>query len=378
VSGVTVEGFTIQDANHASGEGGGFFISSATATISGTVVKDNTAGDAGGGVWIENGDGAAVVSLINSEVLHNEVGDGWGGGGGLAGDGQITLDNVRVAGNTSHWGGGGIQAEGVMTITNSAIVSNTTAWHGGGILADVVYIYHSDISNNEANGSGTIFGGGISRASGQPGGRLVIQDSTVSNNRAIGTGESIGGGIDAEYSRATIANTVVSGNSARAHGGLSLYDTVLTMTNSLVVSNTDVGISGDAVTGTIMHLTAAGNEDDGVAVDGAVEIVNSVLWGNGDDDFVCRGGGCTVAYSDVGTGDKTGTGNISADPQFVDAANGDYHLQAGSPCVDAGTSVGAPLHDIEGTPRDAAPDMGAYEWTEFRIFLPLTVRSFGP
>ena len=69
------------------------------------------------------------------------------------------------------------------------------------------------------------------------------------------------------------------------------------------------------------------------------------------------------------------TGNISADPRFVDAANGDYHLGVGSPCVDKGTLIGAPTHDIEGTPRDAAPDMGAYEWTGFRIFLPLALRN---
>jgi parallel beta-helix repeat protein len=35
----------------------------------------------------------------------------------------------------------------------------------------------------------------------------------------------------------------------------------------------------------------------------------------------------------------TGIGNISADPKFVDAANGDFRLQADSPCIDAGTTV---------------------------------------
>jgi hypothetical protein len=51
-------------------------------------------------------------------------------------------------------------------------------------------------------------------------------------------------------------------------------------------------------------------------------------------------------------------------------------LQESSPCIDAGTTDGAPAYDIEGTPRDTTPDMGAYEWwTAFRIFLPLTVRN---
>ena len=84
-----------------------------------------------------------------------------------------------------------------------------------------------------------------------------------------------------------------------------------------------------------------------------------------------------MSYSDI-EGGWTGTGNLDADPLFVDAANGDYRLGVGSPCIDKGTSASAPASDIEGTPRDRAPDMGAYEWVGFRIFLPLTLKSFGP
>jgi hypothetical protein len=53
----------------------------------------------------------------------------------------------------------------------------------------------------------------------------------------------------------------------------------------------------------------------------------------------------------------------------------DYRLLPGSPAIDAGTPTGAPLTDIEGTPRDATPDMGAYEYTPPKpIYLPLVVR----
>jgi hypothetical protein len=53
------------------------------------------------------------------------------------------------------------------------------------------------------------------------------------------------------------------------------------------------------------------------------------------------------------------SGNISAAPGFVGA--GDYHLGAGSPCVNAGTPVGAPKLDFDGKPRDDHPDIGAFE-----------------
>jgi hypothetical protein len=59
----------------------------------------------------------------------------------------------------------------------------------------------------------------------------------------------------------------------------------------------------------------------------------------------------------------TGTiasGNISVDPMFV-AAPSDLHLGSASMCVDAGTTVGAPLRDYTGKARDAKPDIGAYE-----------------
>jgi len=36
------------------------------------------------------------------------------------------------------------------------------------------------------------------------------------------------------------------------------------------------------------------------------------------------------------------TGNISVDPQFMDATVPDVHLQPGSPCIDAGIDVGCP------------------------------------
>ncbi len=55
----------------------------------------------------------------------------------------------------------------------------------------------------------------------------------------------------------------------------------------------------------------------------------------------------------------------SGDPLFVDPANGDFHLQPGSPCINAGTDVGIEM-DAEGTaiPHGEAPDIGAYEFSD--------------
>lgn len=63
---------------------------------------------------------------------------------------------------------------------------------------------------------------------------------------------------------------------------------------------------------------------------------------------------------------ELGTGNISKDPLFVSPAwgkEGNYHLQSGSPAIDAGTSQTALATDLEGKPRPqgAGVDIGCYE-----------------
>jgi hypothetical protein len=65
-----------------------------------------------------------------------------------------------------------------------------------------------------------------------------------------------------------------------------------------------------------------------------------------------------------------GQGNITSEPLFVSgwpelalsAAEGvDLHLQEPSSAVNAGSAEGAPADDAGGRPRDAQPDIGAYE-----------------
>jgi len=202
-------------------------------------------------------------------------------------------------------------------------------------------------------------------------------DATIRNSLIA---ENVGGGIDVNPdfgpAHLTLEDSILANND---NVGINVNGTFADLTNVLVASNIGTGVSvmlGGEVA--IQNSTFSDNYDYGICGDSSstMTVRNSIVWGNTEGNLSCTGGACTVTYSDV-EGGWPGTGNIDADPWFVDAANGDYHLQVGSPCIDAGTSAGAPTHDIEGTPRDAAPDMGAYEW-RFRIFLPLTLKNFGP
>ncbi len=84
-------------------------------------------------------------------------------------------------------------------------------------------------------------------------------------------------------------------------------------------------------------------------------------------------------YSDFwnnGFDAPTGNNVFTFNPAFVDLPNFDYHLTETSPCIDAGTSEGAPLTDFDGNTRPIGNgwDIGAYEYLgkillQVKIFL---------
>lgn len=92
---------------------------------------------------------------------------------------------------------------------------------------------------------------------------------------------------------------------------------------------------------------------------------NDTLWGLRDQIVTKEQSTCSVTYSNVQDG-WGGEGNIAEVPLFVDEANGDYHLQFTSPCINAGDPdfVPAPgATDIDGEARvlRGRVDMGADE-----------------
>src|SRR5205807_1883315 len=137
---------------------------------------------------------------------------------------------------------------------------------------------------------------------------------------------------------------------------------------------------------TIVNNTGGGT-GAGLWIAGSFTITNCIVWNNQgfpgyaspDDENVFllqpyATGSITnsdVQYSSV----FPGTGNIDADPLFVDAAGGNLRLQAGSPCISTGNDavVASPpfpmdatgtLIDLDGKPRvsRAHVDIGAYEY----------------
>ncbi|HCL00432.1 MAG TPA: hypothetical protein DHW42_10065 [Candidatus Marinimicrobia bacterium] len=71
---------------------------------------------------------------------------------------------------------------------------------------------------------------------------------------------------------------------------------------------------------------------------------------------------CSDGSTDDPCGIPLGTGEIIADPRFINIDEGDYQLDYGSPAIDRGMSMGYQM-DLNRVPleKNGCPDMGAYE-----------------
>ena len=205
---------------------------------------------------------------------------------------------------------------------------------------------------------------------------MHIVDSDASIRACIARDNASSGyGIVLERtSDSVIDGCVLSGNDGR---GIYVIDSAYAMVENCICCGNEEGIAiATNSVCDIYNCTISGNTVYGMNVtDGSTAtVVNCVLWNNVQE---LGGGGTTVSYSNV-QGGAAGTGNINADPLFANAAAGDFFLTAASPCIDTGTSSGAPDTDILGRARGSDGDglgaggtgdgsdydMGAYEFTD--------------
>jgi hypothetical protein len=143
--------------------------------------------------------------------------------------------------------------------------------------------------------------------------------------------------------------------------------------NNIIVGNEAVdgaGVTGAGGHERLLNNTIAWNQGAGYGWGGGIYsygapliVTNTIVYDNYPNQIV--GGNVIVEYSNI-EGGWPGTGNIDADPLFVDWAHEDFHLSHHSPCRDAGlnTAAGLPEVDFEGDPRIAfgTVDMGADEF----------------
>jgi predicted outer membrane repeat protein len=224
------------------------------------------------------------------------------------------------------------------------------------ITGDPSHISQTVIDGNQ-NGSVVTFGNGEDSTA-------VLCGLTITN----GATSMSGGGINCfNGSNPRLDHVTIYGNSAQEYGG------------GIYCSNN----CGPYLVNVIITRNTASHGGGICCHDNAKPVlVNSILWNNSPQEVYFADSGTpnsiTVAYSDVQGGEagiatyNNGTaswleGNIDSDPLFVDADSGDFHLQRGSLCIDAGTALfiwkGDTLVNLSADDYiGSAPDMGAFEY----------------
>lgn len=178
----------------------------------------------------------------------------------------------------------------------------------------------------------------------------VFGNEIVNNSVSSGTG----GGVDVYFhARADIINNLFIGNSGWGGAAAVLAYSAATVDFNTIVGNhgSCPGLATDADSTTALTNTIFANNQDGppVVPNGTLTYSHLAFWNNAEAPF--------------------GEGHILADPLFVNAGAGDYHLSqtaageaATSPCVDAGSRAasGSAVEELT-TRTDGTPDTGTVD-----------------
>ena len=387
-SGAMLTGFTLTNG-YTTQDGGDAYCESTNEHIASCVLSGGRAGVVIQGVGGPgNGGGARGGTLTNCTLIAN-----WSSQSGGGAFGSV-LNNCIVASNTANgFQGGGVDQ---CTVLNSTLSGNWSGQWGGNAsectLTNCLLTGGSAFSGFGSGGgayNSVLFGCTLSGNDGDMGGGArfcTLTSCTLSNNFAA----SNGGGADSSglfnclvvsnssaqgggVSSCTATNCVIQGNSMNdpyfGAGGGAIGGTLY---NCLLTGNSSVRGAGGAEQSTLVNCTVAGNSAswDGGGVDYCT-LTNCIVYFNTSSVTGNYSGSnymnwcCTAPLPSLGAGDVViGVSNLASAPVFVDAANGDFRLAVGSPCLSAGSFAAAPgAVDLIGNPRtiNGTVDLGAYE-----------------
>jgi len=344
--------------NNIAGQGGGIYIygdpvnpnnpSNPPVHIS-PVITDNT--------FIDN---SAIIDHNFAPPDANYPAYDHGDGGaivGFQGVDAIITGNLIQHNHAYAYGGGIHLRQWSNGLVEDNRVINNDSMLGGGI--HITYTSSPDVINNtiEYNGAGSFGGGGIYI--------YYYSNPTVKLNTIRHNTCSRGAGIAVMWnSKPVISTNLITDNFDGA--GVLCVGTAPDITHNTIANNTAGIYSGGihleyGASPLIEHNIVSSNGSGyGIYVrDGSTPSQPTIrfndIWNHPKGNY------------DVEVGDQTGlNGNISAQPVFVDAGGGNYHLAVNSPCINAGDPNYAPLPgeaDFEGDSRVLGQyiDVGADE-----------------
>lgn len=327
---------------------------SASTRLDGVVITKGNADanpspeNLGGGIYNE-----ATASASSSPTIANCV-----------------LINNRAANGAGLCNMAKSQARCSPTVTQCIFLNNKASFGGGGVYNETSGggVCSPIFTSCQFTANEAVVGGGFNIIAAQSVGEnkptftnCKFESNTASSGAGIYFGSSFGA-----YVNPTLSNCLFSQNQATNNGGAVMISAIAysdanpTFINCTVVNN--MAITGGG-------LFSSCYSDSRVVI----RLTNSITRNN---NFASNTESNRIAptyaitYSNI-QGGFAGTGNIDADPLFVDATNGNFRLLRNSPSINTGdpasTTASVSATDLAGGQRIVGGriDMGAYEFAPF-------------
>ena len=357
---LTLDGVTLSN-NTATTQGGAIYLGS-NATLSATnCTFSGNAGGARGGVFsAANGN---TVNIANSSFTGNSATRG--AAFYTTSSTNVTVSNSTVSNNAGTEKGGAIysSATGTITLTDTTFTGNRG---GAGAVITItngtVNATNVEFTNNTSTGDG-----GALRTEG---GVINVTGATLSGNAAVNGGAVAVAGGAMNLTNVRIASNRASGNGAAVYAATGAYSLV----NALITGNNNGNyVVYTLSTANLVNITLAENSVLGIYSTGSTTLRNSIVWNNSASNIQTDGGVFTVNNVLTQSGRTSGSSAISGtfwESDKEEPYNSSFQLKTGwisedgiSPIDSGNNAYNSTSVDLAGNTRvvGSSIDLGPYE-----------------
>ena len=372
--------------------GGAIYIESSEGIrLSGIKVIEN---ESDSQIWVCN---YSKVGITDSQISNNT-----GRGIGIDGNAQVEIVGSVFESNISEPNGGAIAIvnNSVVEIRDSTFRENESTKYNGGALSvesgSSYTIMGCKFEGNVANKQGGAVYSSVSSLSiidskfienfsPTTGGAIFIKGSSLNLDTCefdSNTAQNVGGALDLDGVNTTCKNNSFYKNISATGSAIKQQGGSFVCINTTFYKNNTTGSDGNTIysngTSTLVNCTVAENYASSTVnsgISGRGEIINSIIWNNGEEGEKQISSGFTVTNSVVEGGYEGGTNIITENPLLMPL---DYYggnvktigvsfssctINAGATQSELGSSVTLPTVDARGADRTAfeRPCIGAFE-----------------